>query len=67
MKWHVNGPRKLKTAKWHQFVLVLAPHNTKQLNPFPTSPVSCVMIYSQLVACPGKMNHSKVTRTFVDV
>ena len=29
MKWWVKGMSELKTAKWHQLVLVLAPHNTQ--------------------------------------
>ena len=29
MKWRAKGMSKLKTAKWHQLVLVLAPHNTQ--------------------------------------
>ena len=29
MKWWVKGTSELKTAKWHQLVLVSAPHNTR--------------------------------------
>ena len=54
-KWQIKGMSELKTAKWHQLVLVLAPHNTKQLTPFPTSPASHVVIYSRLAACPEEM------------
>ena len=28
-KWWVKGTSELKAAKWHQLVLVLAPHNTQ--------------------------------------
>ena len=31
MKWQVNPPCKMKTAKWHRLELFSAPHNTKQL------------------------------------
>ena len=30
-------------------------YHTKQLNPWPTSPVSHLMIYYWLSACPGDM------------
>ena len=29
MKWWVKGTCKLRTAKWHQLVLVSAPHNAQ--------------------------------------
>ena len=28
-KWQIKGTSELKTAKWHQLVLVSAPHNTQ--------------------------------------
>ena len=72
MKRHANLLCKVKTAKWHQLVLFTAPHNTQNsyVNPCPTAPVSRVVIYSWLAACPVEMKlfkdhlsiHGRLTR-----
>ena len=35
-------------------------YHTEQLNPWPTSPDSHVVVYNRLSACPGKMEPFKV-------
>ena len=47
-----NPLLRLKTVKWHQLVPFLASQTAR---PWPTSPASCVVIYSRLSACPGEM------------
>ena len=65
MKWFVNPLCKLKTAKWHQLVLFSVSHNTtKQLNPSPTSPASCVAGW---LLVQGRSSHSKITHAFMDI
>ena len=52
-KRQANPLCKVKTAKWHQLVLFSV------LNPCPTSPAICVVIYSRLAACLGEMESFK--------
>ena len=40
--------------------------HTKQLNPWPNSSASHVVIHSWLSACQGRWGHLKATRTLVD-
>ena len=40
-------------------VICTSIYHTKQLNPWPNSPASCVVVYSQLAACPVEMEPFK--------
>ena len=39
--------------------IVSSTYHTRHLNPLPTSPASCVVIYTQLSACPGEIEPFK--------
>ena len=56
---------KVKTTEWHQLELFLPPH-TKQLHPCPTSPASCVVIYSSWLLERGRWSLSRITLALVN-
>ena len=58
MEWWVKATSMLKMAKWHpldcHFQLHYIPHKAA-INSLPNSSASCVVNYSWLSACPGKI------------